>query len=190
MPELYALFSSPKKQRAQGKPDAQSAPAASYAKVKSIRDSHHRFAGVPGLPCATVLTVSFALSLVSRAFLPPSPVRCARIVTELISASGYQDHATSPSAFVALVLRHCRVHRIPPNVRDDGQRPSCKGGTARRTASDLPVGLSEIFFAKGLDTGISVDPPWKNGFFAQCLFRDITASIRNTGAVWTTAQCL
>src|SRR5260370_40766064 len=30
--------------------------------VESTRVSHHRFAGTPGLPCAMVLTVSFALS--------------------------------------------------------------------------------------------------------------------------------
>jgi hypothetical protein len=35
-----------------------------------------------------------------------------------------QDHTTSPSALAPLVLRSHRVHRISPNVRDDGQRPS------------------------------------------------------------------
>jgi len=50
------------------------------------------------IPCAMVLTASFALSLVSRAILPPSQARCASIVAHLISASGYQDHTTSPSA--------------------------------------------------------------------------------------------
>src|SRR4029077_16981844 len=71
-----------------------------------------------------VLTVSFALSLVSRAFLPPSP---ADDPASLISASGYQDHATLPSA--GSVVRHidnARVHRIPhPTFVTIAKRPSC-----------------------------------------------------------------
>jgi hypothetical protein len=38
---------------------------ASCAKGRKHTSSHHRFAGTPGLPCAMVLTVSFALSLVT-----------------------------------------------------------------------------------------------------------------------------
>jgi hypothetical protein len=33
--------------------------------IKNTRVSHHRFTGSPGTPCAMVLTVSFALSLVT-----------------------------------------------------------------------------------------------------------------------------
>ena len=43
-----------------------------------------------------------------------------------------------------------RVHRIPPNVRDDGQRPSF-GRDGRSCRSDLPDGLSQIFLQKRLD---------------------------------------
>ncbi len=43
-----------------------------------------------------------------------------------------------------------RVHRISPNVRDDGRRPSF-GRDGRSCRRDLPVGLSEIFFGRGLD---------------------------------------
>jgi len=72
-----------------------------------------------------VLTVSFALSLVSRAFLPPSPAQCESIVADLISTSGYQDHATSPSAPDALVSRAKSVHRIPhPTFVTIAIRPS------------------------------------------------------------------
>jgi hypothetical protein len=38
-----------------------------------------------------------------------------------------------------------------PNVRDDGQRPSFRAGTAEISGGDLPDGTSEIFFAQGLD---------------------------------------
>ena len=84
-----------------------------------------------------------------RAFLPPSPQRGLSL-KNLTPASGCQDHTTSPSATTPLVLRHHRVHRIPPNVRDDGQRPSF-GRDARSCRGDLPDGLSEIFLQRALD---------------------------------------
>jgi hypothetical protein len=87
----------------------------------------------PGLPCAMVLTVSFVLSLVSRALLPPSSARCESIVANLTPASGRQDHTTSPSASAPLVLRRRRVHRIPhPTFVTIAIRPSIRGGTANR----------------------------------------------------------
>jgi len=43
------------------------APAASRTKVESTRVSHHRSAEQSGIPCATVLTISFVLSLECRA---------------------------------------------------------------------------------------------------------------------------
>src|SRR5664279_5066709 len=51
----------PEKQRAQGKPGARCTRSLAWC-VKNTRVSHHRFTGTPGLPCAMVLTVSFALS--------------------------------------------------------------------------------------------------------------------------------
>jgi len=90
-----------------------------------------------------VLTVSFALSLVSRAC-------CHHRLQDhhlgsLISASGYQDHTTSPSANGAFVLRVIRVHRIPhPTLVTIGQTPLCdRVRDARRSASDLPDVTSE-----------------------------------------------
>jgi hypothetical protein len=65
-----------------------------------------------------------------------------------------------------LVLRRLRVHRMSPNVRDDGQRPSL-GRDARRTAIDLPDGLNEIFFRSGLDSRLSVDRACEIGFLAK-----------------------
>jgi hypothetical protein len=62
----------------------------------------------------------------------------------LMPASGHQYQTTSPSAFGAFVSRTIRVHRISPNVRDDGQRPLSRRD-ARSCRIDLPVGLSEIF---------------------------------------------
>jgi len=58
-----------------------------------------------------VLTVSFALSLVTWLFCHHHPQ--VHHLADLISASGYQDHTTLPSAEAPLVLRRRRVHRIP-----------------------------------------------------------------------------
>jgi hypothetical protein len=69
----------------------------------------------------------------------------------LTPASGRQDHTTSPSAKSAIRQRRRRVHRIPPRVDDVAQRPSVgQDGGSRRT--DLPDGLSDIFFTRGLDS--------------------------------------
>jgi hypothetical protein len=59
---------------------------------------------------------------------------------------------------MSLVLRHDGVHRIPrQRIVTIATRPSWRRGTARGSRDDLPDGQSEIFFAYGLDSGISVD---------------------------------
>ena len=83
-----------------------------------------------------VLTACFVLSLVSRAFLPPSPVQRVSVVTALISASGYQDHMTSPSASSAFVLRAVSIHRIPPPTSVTiAKRPSEEAGPNRYSSA-------------------------------------------------------
>ena len=118
----------PQKTEGAGKAGCVGAPAASRANKKAHERSHHRFAGTPGLPCAMVLTVSFVLA-------PVTGLSCHRRLQDhrlanLISASGYQTHTTSPSAYGRARLARQSVHRIPPNVRDDGQRPSYRAGRA------------------------------------------------------------
>src|SRR5712664_1871306 len=93
-----------------------------------------------------------------RALLPPSPCGLKVLSSpvepneppqDLTPASRRQDHTTSPSASSAVVLhaanrsrrairpalashaQHCRVHRIPPRVRDDHDTPLWWGGMAR-----------------------------------------------------------
>ena len=68
---------------------------ASCAKGRKHTSSHHRFAGTPGLPCAMVLTASFALSLVTGLSCHH---RLRTISANLTPASRRQDHTTSPSA--------------------------------------------------------------------------------------------
>jgi hypothetical protein len=73
-----------------------------------------------GLPCAMVLTVSFALSSVSRACLPPSP---ADKSANLTPASGCQDHTTSPSASVSFVRRAIHAPNTFASIASRAQRP-------------------------------------------------------------------
>src|SRR5579872_5261850 len=65
-----------------------------------------------------------------RAFLPPSPARCVSIDTNLISASGYQAHTTSPSAEPSAFVepRSQRPSHPAPNVRDGRDAPLGEAG--------------------------------------------------------------
>src|SRR5712664_4082219 len=109
-----------------------------------------------------------------RALLPPSPCGLKVLSSpvepneppqDLTPASRRQDHTTSPSASSAVVLhaanrsrrairpalashaQHCRVHRIPPRVRDDHDTPLWWGGMAR-VLDVIWVRWQQIFFGK------------------------------------------
>jgi hypothetical protein len=110
---------------------------------------HGRTGKHPAFPHASGFNGLFRALPGDRAFLPPSPSGlrlCPRPVgptkppLDLTPASRRQDHTTSPSALApfvrALVIAHrkpalrsrlraqrCRVHRIPPRVRDDRDTP-------------------------------------------------------------------
>jgi hypothetical protein len=67
-------------------------------RVVSTRVSHHgRTGNHPAFPHAMVLTVSFALSLVTGLCCHHRPQE-ALLLENLTPASGRQDHTTSPSA--------------------------------------------------------------------------------------------
>src|SRR6516164_8184807 len=77
-----------------GNAGCSAAPAASRAKRRSTRAKSPQVGrNDPAFP-ARWFTVFFALSSVSRAFLPPSSARCASIVAYLASASGCRDHTS------------------------------------------------------------------------------------------------
>jgi hypothetical protein len=85
-----------------------------------------------GLPCANGFNGFLRGLPRDRAFLPPSP---AGDPANLISASGYQDATTSPSAGERIRLVRCRVHRIPhPTSVTIAIRPSCGRGMGCSTA--------------------------------------------------------
>jgi hypothetical protein len=67
--------------------------------------------GSPGIPRAMVLTVSFALSLMTGLCCHHRLQN--EIPQSLTPASGRQDHTTSPSASARFVKRATSVHRIP-----------------------------------------------------------------------------
>ena len=92
--------------------------------VESTRVSHHGYAGNTRHSPRNGFTASFVISSVSRALLPPSQAAMRSIVARLISASGYRDHTTSPSAEnpVRLIGRGRPPHPAP-NVRDDRETP-------------------------------------------------------------------
>jgi hypothetical protein len=118
----------------------------------------------PDIPRAMVLTAYLVLSPVTGLFCHRRPRKLPS--ANLTPASGRQDHTTSPSAYARFVKRAISVHRIPPRVRDDRERPSegrdgenhtddsisekqkdfCKGDWTRHNSkasgrqSDLPVG--------------------------------------------------
>jgi hypothetical protein len=76
----------------------------------------------PGIPCASGFNGFLRALPGDRAFLPPSLTDHHPI--SLISASGYQDHTTSPSATGRLrLVRRPRPSHPAPNVRDDRETP-------------------------------------------------------------------
>jgi hypothetical protein len=78
----------------------------------------------PGIPRANGFNGFLRARPGDRALLSPSSAQCAGVVANLISASGYQTHTTSPSAR----LRSRRKRRLRPphpvlHVRDDRETP-------------------------------------------------------------------
>ena len=123
-----AKFFCPQNRRAQGKPGARCTRSRAWS-VVNTRVSHHRFAGTPGLPCAMVLTVSFALSSVIGLYCHrrlrgvSGPLGLTSPFANLTPASRRQDHTTSPSALALSSKRRSRPPHPAPNVRDDREAP-------------------------------------------------------------------
>ena len=87
---------------------------------------------------------------------------------QLDISNGCQDHTVLPYATTSFVMRavvHSRKAALRTTLRADAAastasspafvtiaiRPSCRERTGRAGSADLPDGLSEIFFAEGLD---------------------------------------
>jgi hypothetical protein len=102
-------------------------------------------AGAPAFPARWSYDLFRALSG-DRAFLSPSPARCASIVANLTPASRRQDHAASSSARQAhSSCAQSRGHRIPcPTSVTIAKRPSWRARDGRINAFDLPDVTSEM----------------------------------------------
>ena len=81
-------------------------------------------------------------------------------VRDNISRSRAVDRSRIQRTHPAITSRakRCRVHRIPPRVRDDHDTPLWWGGMTPACRDDLPDGVSEIFLQRGLDTQITKQP--------------------------------
>jgi len=132
-----------------------------------------------------------------RALLPPSPCGLKVLSSpvepneppqDLTPASRRQDHTTSPSASSAVVLhaanrsrrairpalashaQHCRVHHIPPRVRDDRDTPLVWDETAA-VIEVIWVGVEQQNFLLWDSTApITPDLARRAGFFCTTSF--------------------
>jgi hypothetical protein len=95
------------------------------------------------------------LSLVSRAFLPPSPHE--HDPHNLTPASGRQDHTTSPSASLLFVNSSFTSIAFRFYVRDDREAPLMWKRNARIKRLIWPFNKAEYFFGDDW-TGKS---PWR-----------------------------
>jgi hypothetical protein len=100
------------------------APAASYARIESIRVSHHGHTGNARHSPRNGFNGFLRALPGEPGLLSPSPARCASIVAELTPASGRQDHTTSPSARFALSsVAQLASTASRLDVRDDREPP-------------------------------------------------------------------
>jgi hypothetical protein len=120
---------------------------------KAHEHSHHGHTGLTRHSPRNGFTAYFALS---PAIGLVCHRRLARLLADLTPASRRQNHTTSPSASAPFVKCAARVHRIPPRVRDDRERPS-EGRDGNRYIADLGQARSGIFLQTGLDKGQSED---------------------------------
>ena len=138
----------PEKQRAWGMPGARCTRSLACS-VKNTRVSHHRSTGTPGIPARNGFNGFLRALPGDRALLSPSSSGygfvCARSGRQAsagldagVEASGPHDFAvrsnisrqhaidrSQATARPAITSRaqRCRVHRIPPRVRDDRDTP-------------------------------------------------------------------
>ena len=115
------------KQRAQGKPGARRTHSLACEIIKHTSVVTTGSPETPGLPCAMVLTVSFALSPVTGLSCHRSPVKVAlHRLDASVGASGPRDFAVRVSA--ARLRRYPRPLHPAPNVRDDAYAPLIEAG--------------------------------------------------------------
>jgi hypothetical protein len=145
---------------AYGEDRVRAAPAVSCA--MSTRKCAHEHTGSAGASRPSLrngFTACFVLSPENGSFASVAREMLSPLA-DLTPAPQRQNHTTSPYASATLVSRGLGVHRIPPRIRDDRERPSSCGDDGRSYALDLGEKGSEKFLLIGnyrLDV-ISVNP--------------------------------
>jgi hypothetical protein len=89
----------------------------------------------------------------------------------LTPAPRRQDHTTSPSARVTLVIRNFRVHRIPPHVRDDREPPLVRVRRGGLVEMICPTGIADYFASEDWTGQITLEFLGKLVFFGAGLLR-------------------
>ena len=114
-----------------------------YAQSKSAHE-HTGSAGASRPSLRNGFTAYFVLFPENGSFASVAPEKLS-FLADLTPAPRRQNHTTSPYASAALVSRDLGVHRIPPRIRDDRERPSSCGDDGTEYASDLGKKGSEKF---------------------------------------------
>jgi len=82
----------------------------------------------------------------------------ARTVCSVVRPRAVRSAHGKTRPAIPLRARRCRVHRIPPRVRDVSRSAPHPGGTGRACNGDLPDVLSGIFLLTGLDRFLLILP--------------------------------
>ena len=130
-------------------------------KVKAYERSHREVHRIhPAFPHAMVLTVYPVIfpviGLCCHRHRRDTPHR----LDASVETSEPHDFAVRPSA---VRQQHVSVHRIPPRVRDDRDRPSM-GRDGGAYGFDLGQSRTNLFLQTGLDRPNQVDPVQQNKF--------------------------
>jgi len=131
-------------------------------KVKAYERSHREVHRIhPAFPHAMVLTVYPVIfpviGLCCHRHRRDTPHR----LDASVETSEPHDFAVRPSA---VRQQHVSVHRIPPRVRDDRDRPSM-GRDGGAYGFDLGQSRTNLFLQMGMDRPNHVDPVQQNGFW-------------------------
>jgi hypothetical protein len=160
-------------QRAQGMPGVQRTRSLARKQKKRTSKVTAGSPKLPGIPRANGFNGFLRALPGDRALLSPS---FADQTTTLASASGRQNHTTSPSAASALVSCTVRVHRIPlPTSVTIAKRPFDLEQDKANRKCDLGEARSGIFLSARLDRANQLELQREIRFLAHAIFKGSAA---------------
>ena len=129
-------------------PDARCTRGLACNVHQKMRTRAYRFGGnTPAFP-AQWLYGLYVIVLVTG-FLATIIPEKRWLLPNLTPAPGRRTRTISPYAFATLVSRSISVHRIPPHVRDDRDRPSACRETGQVKLLICPTAQPEYFSREG-----------------------------------------